>query len=148
MIQKEIDNFRSLGPLLLPGLIDLNHLEEINNYDDYAILTFSLSEPMSIEDVMDNMEDQMELNILYHMVTSDSTDSGQHCCAYANPTFGHMYKLNAQTEMSGKVETIYVYVYSSLEIMLEDLKNDLDQHSGFGHFKTKMEMSRFVSDFM
>jgi len=148
MIQKEIDDFKSLGPLLLPELIDLNHLDEINDYDDYAILTFSLSEPMAIDDVMDSMEDQMELNILYHMVTSESTDSGQHCCAYANPTFGHMYKLNAQTGMSGKVETLYVYVYSSLEVMLEDLKEDLDQHSQLGHFITKMEMTRFVSDFM
>lgn len=148
MIQKEINNFKSLGPLLLPGLIDLNHLESIDDYDDYAILSFTLKEPKAIDDVLDNMEDQMELNILYHMVTSDSTDCGQHCCAYANPSFGHMYKLNAQTEMSGMVETIYVYVFSSLEIMLEDLKSDLEQHSEFGHFITKMELSRFVSDFM
>lgn len=76
MTNTAIENFRSLAPLLLPELIDLNRLDAIDDYDDYALMTFTLAESMSIEDVMDSLEDQMELTILYHMVTSDVTDAG------------------------------------------------------------------------
>lgn len=148
MTNTAIENFRSLAPLLLPELIDLNRLEAIDDYDDYALMTFSLAEPMSLEDVMDSLEDQMELTILYHMVTSDATDAGQHCCAYSNPSFEHMYKINAQTETDGMAHTLYVYVYDSLEVMMESLKEDMEQHSETGYFKSKLEMSRFIADFM
>lgn len=148
MTRNAIDNFRSLAPLLLPELIDLNRLESIDDYDDFTMMTFTLAEPMSIEEVMDCLEDQMELTILYHMVTSDATDAGQHCCAYSNPSFEHMYKINAQTQEDGLAHTLYVYVYDSLEVMLESLKDDMEQHSHIGHFKTKLEMSRFIADFM
>ena len=59
MTNTAIENFRSLAPLLLPELIDLNRLEAIDDYDDYALMTFTLS----IEDVMDSLEDQMELTL-------------------------------------------------------------------------------------
>ena len=52
MTNTAIENFRSLAPLLLPELNDLNRLEAIDDYDDYALMTFSLAEPMSLEDVM------------------------------------------------------------------------------------------------
>lgn len=148
MTNTAIENFRSLAPLLLPELIDLNRLEAIDDYDDYALMTFTLAEPMSLENVMDSLEDQMELTILYHMVTSDATDAGQHCCAYSNPSFEHMYKINAQTETDGMAHTLYVYVYDSLEVMMESLKEDMEQHSETGYFKSKLEMSRFIADFM
>jgi hypothetical protein len=64
MTQHSIETFRTLAPLLLPQLFDLNHLDCIDDYDDYALMTFSLAERMSIEDILDSLEDQMELNIL------------------------------------------------------------------------------------
>ena len=140
MTNTAFENFRSLAPLLLPELIDLNRLEAI---DDYALMTFTLAEAMSIEDVMDSLEDQMELTIFYHMVTSDATDAGQHCCTYSNPSFEH---INAQTETDGMAHTLYVY--DSLEVMMESLKEEMDQHSQTGHFKSRLEMSRFIADFM
>lgn len=59
-----------------------------------------------------------------------------------------MYKINAQTETDGMAHTLYVYVYDSLEVMMESLKEDMDQYSQTGHFKSKLEMSRFIADFM
>ena len=99
MTQHSIETFRTLAPLLMPQLFDLNHLESIDDYDDYALMAFSLAEPIPIETLLDDLEDQMELNILYHMQRSGDTDSGQHCCAYSSPSFEHMYKINAQTEI-------------------------------------------------
>ena len=59
-----------------------------------------------------------------------------------------MYKLNAQTGPDKMLETIYVYVFDSLEVMLEALKSDLSQHLSGGVVISKMDMSRLVADFM
>ena len=148
MTQHSIETFRTLAPLLMPQLFDLNHLESIDDYDDYALMAFSLAEPIPIETLLDDLEDQMELNILYHMQRSGDTESGQHCCAYSSPSFEHMYKINAQTEIDGLVGTVYVYLFESLEVMLESLKVDVEEHSKLGYFISKMELSQYLSDFM
>ncbi len=148
MTNQTILTFKTLAPLLLPELINLNYLESIEDYDDYALLTFNLAKPVYIETILDQFEDQMELSILYHMATSIATDASHHCCAYSNPGFGHMYKINVITVLNGMADTLYVHLYDSLEVMLEALKDDMEQHSQFGHFISKMEMGRFIADFM
>ena len=146
--RKEIDNFQALAPLLLPKLVRTDHLEGIEEFDDYAMLTYSLANPICIRHVMDDMEDEMGLNILYHIRTCENRREGQQCCAYATPTCGQMYKFNAQTEKDGQVHTLYVYIFTSLEIMLECLKDDLLAHAGTGVFQTKMTYPRLIADFM
>ena len=42
MTQHSIETFRTLAPLLLPQLFDLNHLDSIDDYDDYALMRWSL----------------------------------------------------------------------------------------------------------
>jgi hypothetical protein len=48
----------------------------------------------------------------------------------------------------GLVHTLYVYIFTSLEIMLECLKDDLLAHEGKGVFQTKMTYPRLIADFM
>lgn len=148
MTAQQIDIFRTIGPTMLPRLIDADQLESIDDYGDYAILTYNLAKPVPIKDALDDMEDNMDLNILYHVESFCATKRGDHCCAYSVPTSGRMYKLNAQTGPDKMLETIYVYVFDSLEVMLEALKSDLSQHLTGGVIITKMEMSRLVADFM
>jgi len=148
MTAQQIDIFRTIGPTMLPRLIDANELESIDDYGDYAILTYNLAKPVPIKDALDDMEDNMDLNILYHVESFSTTKRGDHCCAYSVPTSGRMYKLNAQTGADKMLENIYVYVFDSLEVMLEALKTDLAQHLTGGIVITKMEMSRLVADFM
>jgi hypothetical protein len=148
MNSKEIANFRQLGDMMLPRLLDANFLRNIDDYGDYALLTYHLAEPVPIQSALDDMEDNMDLNILYHVESFSATKRGEHCCAYSVPTSGRMNKLNAQTGADKMLETIYVYVFDSLEVMLEALKTDLAQHLTGGIVITKMEMSRLVADFM
>ena len=97
MTAQQIDIFRTIGPTMLPRLIDADQLESIDDYGDYAILTYNLAKPVPIKDALDDMEDNMDLNILYHVESFSTTKRGDHCCAYSVPTSGRMYKLNAQT---------------------------------------------------
>ena len=67
----------------------------------------------------------MELILLYHYLPSTSTDFGQKCCAYSNPRFGRMYKLNATANGNIECDTLYVTLYDSLEIMGCELREEL-----------------------
>ena len=49
MNSKEIANFRQLGDMMLPGLLDANFLRNIDDYGDYALLTYNLAEPVPIQ---------------------------------------------------------------------------------------------------
>ena len=124
-------------------------LEGIDEFEDYAMLTYSLAKPLGITRMMDDMEDEMGLNILYYIRPfTEKRGEGFQCCAYATPTGGQMYKFNAQTRKDGLVHTLYVYIFTSLEIMLECLKDDLLAHEGKGVFKSKMTYPRLIADFM
>lgn len=148
MRHQEIDNFRALGPLMLPRLIDAGHLESIDDFGDYALLTYSLKDPIPISAALDDMEDNMDLNILYHVDVLSATMKGEHCCAYSVPTYGRMYKINGQSGKDKMLYVIYVYVFESLEVMLEALKIDLAQHIKGQFVHCAMETSRLAADFM
>ena len=148
MTLTEIEAFKSIAPLLIPTVFDINFLESIDDYDDYAMLTFTLAKPMHIDELIDNLDDQMELNIMYQVIVRNAGIESQQCCAYSNPTFEHMYKVNAQSDGKGMVDSVYVYIFSSLEFMLESLKEDLELHSRMGESITKMSLPVLIADFM
>ena len=96
MIQKEqIDRFVTLAGLEMPALISPGKFQGAEIYEDNAVLTFLLPKVYPLEELIDELEDQMELILLYHYLPSTATNFGQKCCAYSNPRFGRMYKLNA-----------------------------------------------------
>lgn len=148
MLHRFMEDFMVLASLQLPQLI--NHLWVDNSqiYDEYALLSFCLPVSYTLEDVMDMLEDQMELIILYHMIPSNSTSFGHRCCAYSNPAFGHMYKMNVMTGGNGLVNSVSVTIYDSLELMGGDLCNDLELHAKTGYFKYKREKPEVLSSFM
>ena len=148
MNKTAIDRFCRMASLELPELIEVGHLESADDYDDYVLLTFSLENQMSMDEVLDCLEDQTELNVLYHVGGIGATPGCQHCCAYASPEYDNMYKVNAQSDGTGAVDTLYVYVYSSLEVMLESLKDDIRLHDGMGETLCMMPLSRLIADFM
>ena len=94
MLQHFYDEFMTFVPMQLPKLLDVTKVEEVR-YDDYILLTFPLKNASTIEEVMDTFEDDIQLIMLYHHIPSRQTDYGRSCCAYSNPSFGMMFKMNA-----------------------------------------------------
>ncbi len=86
--------------------------------------------------------------MLYHVEMVSAATRGEHCCAYCVPVNGKMYKINAQSRPDRMLDTLYVYIYDSLEVMLEALKTDLTQHTRGQHVLYAMDMARLVADFM
>ena len=135
MLEQFCDDFLAVVPLQLPELLDKRKMEKPVKYDDYVLLTFQLNTPFTIEEVMDMLEDEMEMIILYHHIPSRHTEFGHSCCAYSNPSFGRMFKVNGSTDERGMVSQIKVTIYDSLEHMSADVCLDLSLHCKNGFFK-------------
>lgn len=117
-------------------------------YDDNALLTFRLPKVYPIEELIDELEDQMELVLLYHHVPSSDTPFGQRCCAYSNPRFGHMHKLNAQADDRIECDTLYVTLYDSLEVMGCELREELARVANGGKLLYAVKEEELLKDFI
>lgn len=149
MIHHFLENFMALVPLQLPLLIDATTMEGPEFYGDYALLRFPLKDPYELEEVLDMLEDDIELITLYHHIPSSSVDYGQSACAYSNPAFGQMFKVNVETGGNGRVNEILVTIYDSLEVMCGDVCLDLKLHSERGgYFKYKKNKEEVLIDFI
>lgn len=148
MLRHFLDDFMAFVPLQLPQLLDITTMEEPQFYGDYVLLTFPLRDPYDLEEVMDMFEDDMELITLYHHIPLQSEKFGHSTCAYSNPAFGQMFKMNAKTDTDGKVSSIIATVYDSLEQMHGDLCLDLNLHAKSGTFKYKKNKDDILMDFL
>ena len=124
MLRHFYNDFMALVPLQLPQLIDVTTMEKPQFYGDYVLLTFPLRDSYDLEEVMDST------------------------CAYSNPAFGQMFKMNARTEEDGKVHVVVATVYDSLELMYGDLCLDLELHARSGTFKYKKIKEEVLMDFL
>ncbi len=148
MLRKFFEEFMADAPEQLPQLIHKSWMKKPVVYDEYILLEFNFPQAFTLEDIMNMFEDQMELIILYHMVPSTATSFGHCCCAYANPAFGHMYKMNVMTDGNGLVNRVTVTIFNSLEFMGGDLCNDLELHAKTGSFKYRQNKFEVLSYFI
>ena len=146
MLRKYFEEFMADVPEQLPQLIHKSWMKKPIIYDEYILLEFNFPQAFSLEDIMNMFEDQMELIILYHMVPS--TSFGHCCCAYTNPAFGHMYKMNVMIAGNGLVNRVTVTIFDSLEFMGGDLCNDLELHAKTGSFKYRQNKFEVLSYFI
>lgn len=148
MLQLFYDDFISYVPLQLPQLLDVTTMEKPQFYDDYVLLSFPLAGQYELEEVMDIFEDDIELIILYHHIPSSSTSFGHSVCAYSNPAFGQMFKMNAKVAGNGYVDRIDVTIYDSLEFMCSDICLDMKLHEQSGHFKYRKNKEELLAEFI
>ena len=148
MQKEQIDRFVTLAGLEMPALISPGKFQEAEIYEDSAVLTFLLPKVYPLEELIDELEDQMELILLYHYLPSTSTDFGQKCCAYSNPRFGRMYKLNATANGNIECDTLYVTLYDSLEIMGCELREELLKVIKNGHMLFARSEEELLRDFI
>ncbi|MBC5614615.1 hypothetical protein [Bacteroides hominis] len=148
MLRHFLDDFMAFVPLQLPQLLDITTMEKPQFYGDYVLLTFPLRDSYDLEEVMDMFEDDMELITLYHHIPMQSENFGHSTCAYSNPAFGQIFKMNAKTDADGKVRSIIATIYDSLEQMYGDLCLDLNLHARSGRFKYKKNKDEILMDFL
>lgn len=147
MIQETIESFKVVAPLLVPEMFSVNNLQEIDIREEEAVITYNVRIPISYEEILNQLEDQMEFILLYSHQASSCTEFGKSCCAYSNPQYGHMFKINVSTNANGMCDTVYVSIYDSLDYMCHELVNELRLKSKHGSFLYNKEDTEVLSDF-
>lgn len=127
MIQEAIRRYLMLAPLMIPNIIGDNKPDEIIKRDGYAILTYSLDNQFVFEDIVNTIEHEMKLNVLYFAVSKVNV-LNKHCCLFSQPEGGNMFKLNIVANQSGTVDGITTTIYTSIEQMVSELQDDRRLH--------------------
>lgn len=147
MIVNEVNKFMALAPLILPSLIDRKKCDEPDIADESAILYFEFDEVFPLGCVMDMLDEDMDMLMLYH-ATSQTNPNIQHCCFFANPKTGQsMYKINVQTDEHGFADGITVTIYDSLDIWEQELESDLTVHQSAFDFTEAMTVQEVLATF-
>lgn len=144
MLKHKIERFLTYISMQMPALMSRSNYAGAEIFDGMAVLEFRLTKPCAIGDLLDEFDDQMELTILYHVIPSEATVMGHQCCAYANPSFDYLYKVNGISDDNGICDTVYASLYDSLESFGLDLQAELrDQTS-----KSKVVFARKEEDLL
>ena len=125
MFEARMQQFDILACLQMPRIFKTDHIITKEIYDDYALVEYKLENHISMDNLLELLDDQTEIILLYHNVPSKDVDFGQSCCAYSNPRYCHMLKFNSHTNGAGLCTSIYVTIYSSLEYMYIALQHEV-----------------------
>lgn len=128
MLEEAIYKFKVSGPTIMPSLFDNFYLKETQEGNGYAILTYEVHQAQPIEDVLNVMDGDAYMRILYYTHPNPKyvkTKFGQRACTYFMPEEQRNIKMNFATDEKGLVNMILVTVYGSIDIMYPDLLTDL-----------------------
>ena len=127
------------------GIVVNAKVEETDITDDSAILYFTLEEALPISLVMDMLEDDMELSLLYHGTSKDNAKL-HHCCFFtANGK--NMFKFNMVSDNREYVSDLTISIFDSLDTMESELESDLTSHAKSFDFIQAMEVSEVLGLF-
>jgi hypothetical protein len=149
MRQSTIESFITHAHTQINLIFDRKNFVESEIEDDSAVLTYVFPKPIRVYDLLNELDDTMELVIAYHVIPSDATVHGEQCCAYSDPTFDFIYKVNGITDDSGICDTVYVTLYDSLEELGFSVLHEMEEQV---HTNNKVvfcrPMSEVLRDFM
>lgn len=147
MISNELKKFMALGQLLSPTLIDEERCGQPDITDEQATVCLRLEEKFPIGSVMDMLEDELGLSLLYHGTHKDEKHIHE-CCFFANPlTSQLMYKINASTDKAGFADAMTLTVFDSIEVWEQALEEDLSTHADTCDFLASIDKHELLSLF-
>ena len=96
---------------------------------------------------MDDLDDGMELSLLFHGTSKDNPKI-HHCCFFASPTGSKtMCKINLVSDSHEFVDGLNVTLYDSLDTMESELEADLKSHAVSFDFIQAMDVPDLLALF-
>lgn len=142
-----IQNFVSSADSRYPYLFEDSRLAKQTVSSDYAVLEYDCGAVLDIGETVEWILRQMELRLLYYHARSEATDYGWSCCAYCRPALGLYYKINAETDGSGRVSHFTVTMYRTAEYLCGELGLELENKSTSGAFRQNIGSAQIMADF-
>lgn len=147
LIEDGIELFKISAPLMVPEVFAMSNLQDVEIHEDEGILMYELPRPIEFEDMLNYLEDQMEFILLYYHQALEDMKFGLSCCAYSNPKYGHMFKINAATNVDGLCEQVYVTIYDSLDDMYGEILKELHNKRTIGKYLYEKSEASVMGDF-
>lgn len=148
MITLKRAKFESIAKLTMPEFFDTKNVVETELLDDWEKYAYRPENPLTLDRVMDILEEQNDVLLLYHFIPSKAILCARSCCGISNPQMERMIKITAATDDRGLCDTIHLTIYNSLEIMLGDIINErkrMLKRYNFGFDETYCKFLSFVS---
>lgn len=124
----------SIYKLTMPGLFDTNKVKEVELLPSWEKYTYYFDNALSLDQVMEIIDEQNNLLFLYHLIPSPSVLCGHTCCYVSTPEADHMVKISASTDDTGMCDRVHLTIYHSIETMIDDViqeNNYLQRRFGF-----------------
>lgn len=148
MIRQFYNSFMQTAPLQMPQLLSPANLRNIEDRGDIWLLHFTLPCGYIIDEVVDIIDDNLQMNLLYQSEGNGLAGSGQSAVAYANRQFGQMYKIAVLTGADRVVSELTVTLYESIDIFEADLKQDLAKAAQSGRLKYCQKREDLLANFL
>ena len=148
MITLKRAKFESIAKLTMSEFFDTKNVVETELLDDWEKYAYRPENPLTLDRVMDILEEQNDVLLLYHFIPSKAILCARSCCGISNPQMERMIKITATTDDRGLCDTIHLTIYNSLEIMLGDIINErkrMLKRYNFGFDETYCKFLSFVS---
>ena len=148
MITLKRAKFESIAKFTMSEFFDTKNVVETELLDDWEKYAYRPENPLTLDRVMDILEEQNDVLLLYHFIPSKAILCARSCCGISNPQMERMIKITATTDDRGLCDTIHLTIYNSLEIMLGDIINErkrMLKRYNFGFDETYCKFLSFVS---
>lgn len=147
MLKEVLKKFMALAPLRLPKLLGVTMPDDVDTDEDTLYIVFPLEEPFPTTTVMDMLEDDMELSLLYNGKKIESTRT-QVCCFFSSPRAGSlMFKINIQSDEQGMSHQLGVTLFDDPQVMEDNLETDLKVHTAELNFIKSMTATDLLNLF-
>ena len=124
MITLKRAKFESIAKLTMPEFFDTKSVIAIEHLEEWEKYAYHLDVPLTLNQVLDILEEQTDMLILYNFSPSKTDLSPCTCCSISNPEMERMVRISATTGKQGLCDTIYLTIFSSLEIMFSEISNE------------------------
>lgn len=124
MTQKRF-KFENLAKQTMSEFFDAENIIKKEILDIREEYEYHLNTPLTLSRVMNILEEQDDIFILYNFVPSKAVLCNRTCCGVSRPGSEHIIKIVAETNDYGLCEKIHITIFNSLEDILEDIYDEI-----------------------
>lgn len=115
-----------------PDVADANLIEEVFRCDEFVLMRLPFITPREYDEVMDILELDLIMSILYEHRTVQADPTVEAFCAISCIEEGHMFKMNGIKGKDGMVCELMLSVFCSIEDYASSLYDEVVSHFPLG----------------
>ena len=113
--------FENYAKQTVPEFFRAVNVKETEILDVWEKYEYHLDVPLTLNRVLDILEQQNDMFILYNLIPSKAVLCNRTCCGLSIPGTEHMMKISTQTNDYGLCEIIHVTIFNSSVTMIGEI---------------------------